>query len=71
LNGHTLADFASIDSVGPQRAAKFVAADELEIDAVAADALGYVADLLGACREVGLLPSAGASSTGGGSSAAS
>lgn len=48
-------DFASLDSVGPQRVAKFVVANDSEIDAAAADARGHVDDLLSACRRVGLV----------------
>lgn len=48
-------DFEGIESIGPQRAARFSAEYDGEIDALAADAHGYVDDLLGACRDRGLL----------------
>lgn len=47
-------DFEQIESVGPQRAAEFTADDEDDLDALAADAHGYVDDLLRSCREQGL-----------------
>lgn len=49
-------DFDGVESIGPQRAARFTIADETEFDDQAADAQGYVDDLLSACRERGLLP---------------
>lgn len=54
-------DFDGIESIGPQRAAQFAIADPAETDELAADARGYVDDLLAACRERGLLehPAAG------------
>lgn len=48
-------DFDDLESIGPQRAARFASADELELDDLAADARGYVDDLLKSCREHGLL----------------
>lgn len=48
-------DFGGIESIGPQRAARFSAEAEDEIDALAADAHGYVDDLLLTCRENGLI----------------
>jgi predicted nucleotidyltransferase len=47
-------DFDQIESIGPQRAARFAIADPAETDDLAADALGYVDDLLTACRGLGL-----------------
>jgi hypothetical protein len=47
-------DFEQIDSIGPQRAAEFSAEDSEERDALAADAHGYVDDLLRAGRARGL-----------------
>ncbi len=48
-------DFAQIESIGPQRAAEFTTESEDDLDALAADAHGYVDDLLQACRDQGLL----------------
>ncbi len=48
-------DFEGIDSIGPQRAAEFSAESSEEMDVLAADAHGYVDDLLRACRDQGLL----------------
>ncbi|HEX6154062.1 MAG TPA: nucleotidyl transferase AbiEii/AbiGii toxin family protein [Solirubrobacterales bacterium] len=48
-------DFEEIESIGPQRAAAFASESEDDFDALAADAHGYVADLLQACRDKGLL----------------
>lgn len=48
--------FRGPDDVGPSRAASFITpapADEEELDAAAADAHGYVADVLDACRRNG------------------
>jgi hypothetical protein len=47
-------DFEEIDSIGPQRAGEFGAESSEEMDALAADAHGYVDDLLRACRDRGL-----------------
>lgn len=47
-------DFASADNLGPRRAAAFQGGQSEELDAAAADAHGYVDDLLRACRERGL-----------------
>jgi hypothetical protein len=44
-------DFEKIESIGPQRAAQFALTDSAEADELAADARGYVDDLLAACRE--------------------
>jgi len=44
-------DFMSIDSIGPRRAAAFEGGTGDDLDAPAADAQGYVADLLRACRD--------------------
>jgi hypothetical protein len=48
-------DFDDVEGIGPQRAARFAITDEAELDDQAADAQGYVDDLLRACRERGLL----------------
>lgn len=48
-------DFKEIDSIGPRRGAEFSAETSEEMDALAADAHGYVDDLLQACRKRGLL----------------
>lgn len=53
-------DFNGIESIGPQRAAQFAIAELEETDELAADAQGYVDDLLAACREQGLLEDAAA-----------
>lgn len=47
-------DFDGPDGLGPQRAAEFAVADYLELDEAAADAHGFVDDLLRACRQYGL-----------------
>jgi len=47
-------DFSSVDSIGPQQAAEFGIAAVGDQDAAAADALGYVDDLLRECRDQGL-----------------
>lgn len=44
-------DFSEAQAPGPQRAASFEVIDLEEHDAAAADAHGYVDDLLGACRQ--------------------
>jgi len=44
-------DFNEIESIGPQRAAAFSAENEQEVDGLAADAHGFVDDLLRVCRE--------------------
>jgi len=48
-------DFEEVESIGPMRAAEFSAESSEEMDALAADAHGYVDDLLRACRTQGLL----------------
>jgi predicted nucleotidyltransferase len=48
-------DFSSPDLIGPLRVAEFEGATDAERDEVAADAHGFVDDLLSACRERGLL----------------
>lgn len=48
-------DFSDAQALGPQRAAAFEVIDSEDRDAVAADAHGYVDDLLGACHRRGLL----------------
>jgi hypothetical protein len=47
-------DFATIDNHGPRRAAAFQGGGRENLDEAAADAHGYVDDLLRACRERGL-----------------
>jgi hypothetical protein len=47
-------DFKTADNLGPRRAASFETADADDTDAAAADAYGYVDDLLRFCRERGL-----------------
>lgn len=47
-------DFAGPDSIGPRRAASFEGGAGDDLDAAAADAHGYVDDLLRACRDRGL-----------------
>lgn len=47
-------DFDAPDGLGPSRAADFMLADPAEVEAAAADAHGYVDDLLRACGERGL-----------------
>jgi Nucleotidyl transferase AbiEii toxin, Type IV TA system len=44
-------DFAEVDSIGPMRAASFDGELAEDVDALAADAHGFVDDLLRACRE--------------------
>ena len=46
-------DFDAPDGLGPRRAAAFSVADDAELDGAAADAHGYVADLLRAGANVG------------------
>jgi predicted nucleotidyltransferase len=48
-------DFGSPDLLGPLRVAEFEGARDAERDEIAADAHGYVDDLLRACRSNGLL----------------
>jgi hypothetical protein len=48
-------DFAEPETLGPRRVAEFEGAAGEDLDAVAADAHGYVADLLTASREQGFL----------------
>jgi predicted nucleotidyltransferase len=48
-------DFAAVDDLGPRRAASFIAGDRGELDDDAADAHGFVDDLLRACRDHGLI----------------
>lgn len=50
-------DFGSPDLIGPLRAAEFEGATRTDTDEAAADAHGYVDDLLRACRRRGLLVS--------------
>jgi hypothetical protein len=47
-------DFATAGNHGPRRAAAFQGGEREDVDAAAADAYGYVDDLLRACRERGL-----------------
>jgi hypothetical protein len=47
-------DFATAQSLGPSRAASFEGAEGEDLDAMSADAHGYVDDLLRACRDRGL-----------------
>jgi hypothetical protein len=47
-------DFAAVDNHGPRRAAAFQGGGTENLDEAAADAHGYVDDLLRACRERGL-----------------
>jgi hypothetical protein len=47
-------DFETADNHGPRRAAAFQGGGREDIDAAAADAYGYIDDLLRACRERGL-----------------
>lgn len=47
-------DFEQTESIGPQRAAEFTAESGDDLDALAADAHGYVDDLLRGCRDRGL-----------------
>ncbi len=52
-------DFDGPDAIGPQRAARFAvptSAPRYEIDNQAADAHGFVDDLLSKCRDLGLTP---------------
>jgi hypothetical protein len=48
-------DFGSPELLGPLRVAEFEGASDAERDEIAADAHGYVDDLLRACRSKGLL----------------
>lgn len=48
-------DFGQIEGIGPQRASAFSAESDEDRDALAADAHGYVDDLLQAVRDRGLL----------------
>jgi len=48
-------NFASIDHTGPRRAAEFVSGEGSDADDDAADAQGQVADLIEACRRLGLV----------------
>lgn len=52
--GHLAADFRDPDHVGPRRAASFDTVRLGDVDEAAADAHGYVDDLLRACARVGL-----------------
>jgi len=47
-------DFNTPEAIGPRRAASFTAADNTEVDDAAADAHGYVDDLLRAATRLGL-----------------
>lgn len=47
-------DFATVDNLGPRRAAAFQGGEGEDLDAAVVDAHGYVDDLLRACRERGL-----------------
>lgn len=53
--GALAGDFEEIESIGPQRTARFTAESEDDIDDLAADAHGYVHDLLQACRSRSLI----------------
>lgn len=50
------ADFHDPDHLGPRRAAEFEAVHADDLDPAAADAHGYVDDLLRACARIGLRP---------------
>ena len=52
--GRLANDFATVDNHGPRRAAAFQGGGREDADAAAADAHGYVDDLIRACRERGL-----------------
>ena len=47
-------DFEAIESIGSRRAAEFTTESEGDLDTLAADAHGYVDDLLRGCRDRGL-----------------
>lgn len=53
--GALAGDFEKAESIGPRRAAGFSAESEEDLDALAADAHGYVDDLLRACRSQDLI----------------
>lgn len=46
------ADFATVDHIGPRKAAEFISIDPDSIEDAAADAHGFVDDLLRECRDV-------------------
>lgn len=50
-------DFATLDSIGPRRAGEFEEATGADLDEVAADAQGFIDDLLRACHARGLVES--------------
>jgi len=52
---HLAKDFADPDTIGPQRVAEFEGETADDPDAIAADAQGYIDDLLTACAQTGLL----------------
>jgi hypothetical protein len=54
---HLAKDFADPETLGPRRVAEFEGEAGDVPDAIAADAHGYVDDLLKACSQTGLLPS--------------
>jgi hypothetical protein len=54
--GRLARDFADPETLGPRRVAEFEGEAGEGSDAIAADAHGYVDDLLKACREHGLCP---------------
>ena len=54
--GKLARDFREPGDIGPLRAAEFIAVDGESLENDAADALGYVDDLLRAARELGLNP---------------
>ena len=54
--GRLARDFADPETLGPRRVAEFEGEAGEDLDAVAADAHGYVDDLLAASRDRGLLP---------------
>jgi len=54
--GFLARDFAGPDDIGPRRAADFASADGSDRDEQAADAHGYVDDLLRAAARLGLAP---------------
>jgi hypothetical protein len=54
---HLARDFADPESLGPQRVAEFEGDTGVDLDATAADAQGYIDDLLTVCAQTGLLPS--------------
>lgn len=53
--GLLVRDFGSPDQIGPLRVAEFEGATEVRRDEVAADANGYVDDLIRVCGQMGLL----------------